>query len=715
MTTADHDSFHAYISELREKSLDRISLLAGVMSWLMLAWALWPANDERLLRMQARPFVLLLVATAGVTYFWRRGITLRSLLLVSAILVFSFGIVIGYALPEAVILLVVPIALTNLLFGQKAFIALTVVLTGVCLFWLPNVIGITFQAMLMPMTLVLGVVIIIAVLMNNLYTALAWTVNSFELTLRNQALARDRQADLAQALKSLDIATQNLQRTNHSLQIARKQAEQARQLKQHFAQTISHELRTPLNLIIGFTESMAKSPEYYGAPLPPRYMRDLSIVYRNANHLQDLVNDVLDMARIEAAQTPLQLVMVSLGDFLDEVLELATSMVESHHLAFHSEIGDDLPTSIWMDSIRVKQVIINLLSNAVRFTEQGQITLRVQAGEDCLLFSVIDTGIGIAEDDIARIFEPFQQLENPMRRRVGGVGLGLPISRQLVALHGGALTVRSKPGKGSTFSFSLPVSAPYERAHHGEDSVLIPDQQDENIVLLVTNSPAAASLISRHLAGFRTVVVNSLEQARLAMAQIVPQAIILDKSEPELQSVELMTFASACQLAAITVISCPLPGEARLRQQLLANSYLIKPVSRASLWDTIRLFGESVDHILIVDDDRDFVQLLTRMLDNALKRYRISAAYNGQEAIAVLQRVQPDLILLDLEMPVMNGFQLLEHLRQHPRWRSLPVVIVSAEEELESYNDTPSTLEVARVPQFSQSDLMTWLRAVLHP
>ena len=713
MATADHDSFHAYISELREKSLDRISLLAGVMGWLLLSWALWPASDERLIRMQARPFVLLLLLVAGVTYFWRRGISLRALLLVGALLVFALGIVIAYASPEAVILLVIPIALTNLLFGQKAFIALTAVLAGACLFWLPAAIGATFEALLMPTTLVLGVVIVIAVLMNNLYTALAWTVNSFELTLRNQALARDRQAELAQALKSLDIATQNLQRTNHALQNARKQAEQARQLKQQFAQTISHELRTPLNLIIGFTETMVKSPEYYGAPLPPRYMRDLSIVYRNANHLQDLVNDVLDMARIEASQTPLQLVMVSLCEFIDEVLELAASMVESHKLVFEGEVADDLPTSIWMDSIRVKQVIINLLSNAVRFTEQGEIRLRVQAAEDVVLFSVIDTGIGIAEEDVARIFEPFQQLENPMRRRVGGVGLGLPISRQLVALHGGALSVRSQPGKGSTFTFSLPVGAPYERGHHGDAAVTFPDQSDENVVLLVTNSPAAASLISRHLAGFRTVVVNSLAQARLAMAQVVPQAIILDKSEPELQPVELMAFAASCSLASVTVIGCPLPGEARLRQQLLANSYLIKPVSRASLWDTIRLFGESVDHILIVDDDRDFVQLLTRMLDNALKRYRISAAYNGQEAIAVLQRVQPDLILLDLEMPVMNGFQLLEKLRQHPKWRSLPVVIVSAEEELESYNETPSTLEVARVPQFSQNDLVTWLRALL--
>lgn len=713
MTTVEHDSFHAYISELREKSLDRVSLLTGVMGWLLLSWALWPANDERLVRMEARPYVVLLLLVAGITYFWRRGLSLRSLLLVGALLIFSLGIVIAYSLPEAVILLVIPIALTNLLFGQKTFIALTVTLVGACLFWLPSRLGTTFETMLTPTLLVLSVVIIIAVLMNNLYTALAWTVNSFELTLRNQALARDRQAELAQALKSLDIATQNLQRTNHTLQIAQKQAEQARQLKQQFAQTISHELRTPLNLIIGFTESMVKSPEYYGAPLPPRYMRDLSIVYRNANHLQDLVNDVLDMARIEASQTPLQLVMVSLCDFMDEMLELATSMVESHNLRFSSEVADDLPASIWMDNIRVKQVIINLLSNAVRFTEQGEIRLRVQAGEDVVLFSVIDTGIGIAEDDIARIFEPFQQLENPMRRRVGGVGLGLPISRQLVALHGGKLTVRSKPGVGSTFTFSLPVGAPYERSQNVSD-VVFPDQPDENVVLLVTNSPAAASLISRHLSGYRTVVVNNLEQARLAMVQIVPQAIVLDKSEPELAAVDLMAFAASSPLSTVTVVGCPLPGEARLRQQLMANSYLIKPVSRANLWDTLRLFGESVDHILIVDDDRDFVQLLTRMLDNALKRYRISTAYNGQEAIAVLQRVQPDLILLDLEMPVMSGFQLLERLRQHPRWRTLPVVIVSAEEALESYNDTPSTLEVARVPQFSQNDLITWMRALLH-
>jgi signal transduction histidine kinase/CheY-like chemotaxis protein len=707
------DSFAVYMSDLRERSLRSISLLFGVVGWLLLAWSLWPLANDSLLRVSARPFIVIVLLVSGITYYWQDNISLRALLLTVGLTAFACGIPITLRSTNATILFVIPIALANLLFGQRPFIVLTALLTGFCLVVLPSLLNVSLYEVLMPTSLMLVVVSIIAVLMNNLYTALAWTVNSFEMALRNQSIARDRQAELAQALKSLDTATQNLHRTNHALKIAQKHAEEARQLKQHFAQTISHELRTPLNLIIGFTESMVKSPEYYGAPLPPRYMRDLTIVFRNANHLQDLVNDVLDMARIEASQMPLQLEMVDLRSFIVELEELAASIVEAHKLTFVSQIAPDLPAAIWMDSIRVKQVIFNLLSNAVRFTPQGEITLQVRPCGEFFEFAVVDTGIGIAPEDVTRIFEPFQQLENPMRRRVGGVGLGLPISRQLVALHGGRLSVESESGKGSRFSFTLPIGAPYERGHYSYENASFPDERDENVVLLVTGSPAAASLISRHLGGYRTLVVSSLEQAREAAAQVIPQAIILDRSEKALEELDLTEFADSCGLSAVTLIGCSLPGEAHLRQQIHADSYLIKPVSSASVRDTIRLFGDDVDHILIVDDDHDFVQLVRRMLDNALKRYRVTCAYNGQEAIAMLEHVQPDLMLLDLEMPTMNGFQVLEWVRSQPRWKDMPVIVVTAEEELEFYQASDSMLEVAKVPQLSQNDLVKWLAAIL--
>ncbi|MBC7239137.1 MAG: hypothetical protein H5T71_03435, partial [Chloroflexi bacterium] len=228
-------------------------------------------------------------------------------------------------------------------------------------------------------------------------------------------------------------------------------------MKQQFAQTISHELRTPLNLIISFTELMIQTPEYYEAPLPPKYARDLGIIYRNARHLQSLINDVLDLARIEAAQMALITEETDLSALTYEAVNTVRSLVESRGLALHTNIPPALPR-LRVDPRRIRQVLFNLLSNAVRFTEKGSITVTVMQQDNEIVFAIRDTGIGIADEDKTRIFEEFRQADSGTHRRYGGAGLGLAISKRFVELHGGRIWVESQVGQGSTFYFTLPIT-----------------------------------------------------------------------------------------------------------------------------------------------------------------------------------------------------------------------------------------------------------------
>src|SRR5258708_16522895 len=308
----------------------------------------------------------------------------------------------------------------------------------------------------MPIAVLIGLVIASWLSAHNLYTTLAWFGEAYSSAARNEQIARDHEAELRRALKALDDMTYRLERANHTLTLERNEAREARRLKQQFAQTISPELRTPLNIIIAFTELMAQSPDYYGAPLSAAYVRDLSIIHRNASHLQTLVNDVLDLARIEAAQ------MVVIPEETDplllvqEAIQTVRSLVEMRGLTLEVSLQENLP-HIWIDATRIRQVLFNLLSNAVRFTQKGNITVAAQQQDGTVVFSVLDTGIGISADEIKNLFVEFHQLSSGKRRLHDGAGLGLAISRRFIELHGGQIWVESQPGQGSAFRFSLPI------------------------------------------------------------------------------------------------------------------------------------------------------------------------------------------------------------------------------------------------------------------
>jgi signal transduction histidine kinase/DNA-binding response OmpR family regulator len=551
----------------------------------------------------------------------------------------------------------------------------------------------------------------------NLHIALDWVWRSYEEARANEQHARDRGAELRQALKALDEASWRIERANEALALARNQAEEARRLKQQFVQTISHELRTPLNIIVGFTELMAQSPEYYGAELAPSYLRDLSVVHRNASHLQRLVNDVLDLARIDAMQMPLSLEETNPTLLITEALATARSLVESAGLELRVEIAPDLPATIWADPTRIRQVLYNLLNNAARFTEHGSVTVSARAEEGCLLFSVSDTGVGVAPHQIPRLFEDFVQVDGGTRRRHGGAGLGLAICRRFVELHHGHIWVESTLGVGSAFTFGLPLDPrrPVLTGASLESTGHLGAIRPQNLplIIVVTKNTMVASLLSVYVHDCQMMVIPDLAGARQVALTMPPDLVLLDSPLGGAADQSLGELAGEWQLPRTAFITFPLSGGLPSDHVLGADGYLIKPVSREMLWNVLRRFGEAVDTVLIVDDDRDFVSLLTRMLDDPVRRYLTMSASSGQEALHLLDSRKPDLICLDIGLPDMDGLELLKRLRGHPRWCHTPVVLVSGQAGIEGMDIVASSMSLAREDPFSAAEMVSLVEATI--
>ena len=706
------------LADLQSASLRLMCLFVAPIGYLWWFAAVWPIGEP------APPYrawigALALFLGALLSYALRR----RHLLLASCVLLAGtlLGILAGMVagrMPLVACLFSVPVIFSSVLLSQGAVFlvaGLSCLLTGVVsvgMFGLPA----TSADVLLPMAVTVAVSMASWLSARNLYIALDWVWSGYERAHQNEQIARRGQAELRRALKASDEAAYRLERVNRQLAIARDQAEEARRLKQQFAQTISHELRTPLNLIVGFAELMIESPEYYGGSLSPAHLHDLGVIHRNARHLQKLVNDVLDLARIEAAQMGLLLEETDPAALLQEAVNTVRSLVESRGLALHTEVAPGLP-HLWLDPTRIRQVLFNLLNNAARFTERGSITVRLSGDAQEVIFAVADTGVGIAPEDAARIFQEFQQVDGGTRRRHEGAGLGLAISRRFVELHGGRIWLESRPGEGSTFYFSLPVEG------RGAAVSLLPSgaavarpaaaPADERVLLIVTRSPSAAALLTRHLTACRTIVVQDLEQAARAAAQALPQGVVIDTSGRGCEPADLADLARAWGLPRVPLMACPLPGEEHLRQRLAVQGYLAKPVTRQGLWDALRRFGEGIDRVLIVDDDPDFVQLLTRLLDDRVRRYEAIAAYTGQHALQLIESRQPDLLLLDLSLPDIDGLQVIERVRGNPRCRELPIVVVSAQEDMDTLEALASDIHVARAQGFRTGEVLQWIQHML--
>jgi signal transduction histidine kinase/CheY-like chemotaxis protein len=715
--------FQSYFADLQEGMVILIVPVAIVISYLWLFATLWSTYMAAQAFNPGPPLVsylgsgLLIFGSTASLVLRRSHVRLATNLFAWSVLAAVTCAIPGLALPPTSLmyLFILPVLIAGALLGQVAFLGMAATADALAVaFGLTRAdTALTSPGMVASIVLLLLVTLVTWLSTRRLYVALEWVWTGYQRANHNEQVARDRQGELHRTLKALDEATYRLERANYMLALARDQAEEARRLKQQFAQSISHELRTPLNMIIGFVELMIQSPDYYGGQLPRAYSHDMRIVYRNALHLQTLVNDVLELARLDAAQTALVPEETDPGELVRDAVGTARSLLESQRLALHTEVEPGLP-HLWIDPTRIRQVLFNLLNNASRFTESGGVTVSVCRQGAEVVFAVTDTGVGIPPEHIGRIFEEFQQVDGSTRRRHGGMGLGLAISKRFVTLHGGRIWVESAVGKGSSFYFALPIVrldvAPAPGTQLSPNFSGVPDTEGEKPVLLaVTPSLTAATLLTRHVRGCETVAVADLEQARSAATALMPQAVVIDCAPRDLDAAQLADMAQQWGLPRVPFMTCPISGEESRQRRLAADAYLVKPVTRQGLWDTLRRFGDRVDRVLVIDGDRDFVKLLERMLDSPVRRYGVLSAHSAQEGLAMMQR-RPDLVLLDLGLPDRSGDDVAREIRAHPEWQGIPLILLSGQDELDTQQTRAGAVTTVKAAGLTTAEALRWVQ-----
>ena len=466
-----------------------------------------------------------------------------------------------------------------------------------------------------------------------------------------------------------------------------EQLEAASRIKSQFFANMSHELRTPLNAIIGVTEMLLED------------MRDLNRgddseplerVLRAGKHLLDLINDILDLSKIEAGKMDIHVESFSITPLVDDVVKTIEMMATKNGNRVVVDCPADIG-SMCADQMRVRQVLLNLASNAGKFTQNGTVSVtarrEVRNGRDWISIAVADTGIGMTPEQVARLFQEFVQADASTTRKYGGTGLGLAISRRLCRMMGGDITVKSEPGRGSTFMLCLAAedtgearaparSRPVAAARPAARS------SDESVILVIDDDKSVLDLTARFLAreGFKTVTaIGGVEGLRLAR-ELHPAAITLDVMMPDLDGwTVLAAIKGDPELADIPVIMMTIVDDRTRGYSLGATEYLIKPVNRDKLTDVLRAVVGAAGRKVLVIDDEDFMR---RGLCQSLEHdgWQVSEAANGRLALTRLEQSRPDVIILDLMMPEMNGFEFLVEMRGNPDWRDIPVVVVTAKD-----------------------------------
>jgi signal transduction histidine kinase/CheY-like chemotaxis protein len=484
------------------------------------------------------------------------------------------------------------------------------------------------------------------------------------------------------------------------LRRAKEAAEVANRAKSTFLANMSHELRTPLNAIIGYSEMLQEEVGDLGSDeLAP----DLQKIHAAGKHLLGLINDILDLSKIEAGKADLYLETFDLAGLVRDVAATIQPLVQKNG----NVLEIDCPRELGLmrgDITKLRQALLNLLSNAAKFTEGGTVTLEVRrqyaAGSrqsmdpgnagaqpptaDCILFRVIDTGIGMAPEQVARLFQAFTQADASTTRKYGGTGLGLAITRKFCQMMGGDVTAESQPGRGSTFTIRLPSQQGEQVAEPRlADETPASTVENGSLVLVIDDDPAAIELIGRFLGkeGFRVEGALGGATGLRRAAALQPDAIILDVIMPDMDGWSVLAALKADpELADIPVVMLTIVDDKSTGFALGASDYVTKPIERERLMAILGKYRRDRlgSSIMVVEDDPPTRQMMRRMLEAA--GWAVAEADNGRAALKRVVEQRPEVILLDLMMPQMDGFELVAELQKHQEWRSIPVVVVTAKD-----------------------------------
>jgi PAS domain S-box-containing protein len=501
---------------------------------------------------------------------------------------------------------------------------------------------------------------------------------------------------------------------------AKHAADEANQAKSSFLANMSHELRTPMNAIIGYSEMLIEEATDDGHD---SYIGDLQKIHGAGRHLLALINDVLDLAKIESGKMDLYLEPIDLDTLIDDVASTVDALIQKKHNELVVERVGELGT-VTADLTKVRQMLFNLISNAAKFTENGKITLAVSRidgdDEDLVEYAVSDDGIGIPADKIDSLFDEFSQVEATTARDYGGTGLGLPITKRFCEMMGGSIEVTSVPGQGSTFAIRLPAVIVDDTVSDAERPAA---QQPEALpegrcVLVIDDEPNARDLIRRALEreGHPVAVASSGEEGLALARQLEPRLITLDAVMPGKDGwAVLRELKEDPRLRNIPVIMISMLDGSDMGFALGATDYLTKPVEREHLLDVLKRHGvaPATGRVLVVDDEAETRERFRRILEK--EKCDVLEATNGREALEVIDGEPPDLILLDLMMPVMDGFAFMHELRKVEAWREIPVIVATAKDlTAEERAELSGTVEsIVQKNPCSMDDLMAQARATL--
>jgi signal transduction histidine kinase/CheY-like chemotaxis protein len=471
---------------------------------------------------------------------------------------------------------------------------------------------------------------------------------------------------------------------NERLRQSQQQALAATETKSQFLANMSHELRTPLNAIIGYSEMLEEEAEDLGKD---GFVADLKKIHGAGKHLLSLINDILDLSKIEAGKMELYLETFDVKTMLEDVVSTTRLLVQKKSNKLEVKMSPELG-AMRADMTKVRQALFNLLSNASKFTERGTITLHAEretrsSEGDWIVLRVQDTGIGMTREQLGRMFQAFSQADASTVRKYGGTGLGLAITRHFCRMMGGDVTVASESGKGSTFTLRLPVEVMDPGVEPKSPVALAFDQlpKEDNTVLVVDDDPSARELLQRFLnkEGFHVECAANGPDAISAAIRLRPKVITLDVMMPGMDGWSVLTkLKEDPMLAGIPVIMLTIVDDKHFGHALGATEYLTKPVDRERLGSVIRRLRKAgaPGRVLVVDDDPDVRDMLSRTLER--DGWTTAVAEDGRAALDAVSAQKPDLILLDLMMPRMDGFEFVSELRKQPDWRSIPIIVITA-------------------------------------
>ena len=540
----------------------------------------------------------------------------------------------------------------------------------------------------------------------------------------SQSRLENQQAELEQINAHLESQSEQLERQRDNLLAANetvaekaRELEQASRYKSDFLANMSHELRTPLNSLLILAKLIADNPQ---DNLTDDQIRYAKTIYSSGNDLLVLINDILDLSKIEAGHVEIKPEPFSVARFMDSIKQTFEPIAANKSLDFRVSVEASCPQTLHTDRQRVEQIVKNLLSNAIKFTERGSVELRIGSRpNDEIGFSVVDTGIGISEDQQARVFEAFQQADGTISRKFGGTGLGLSISRELARLLGGAIALQSLPGRGSTFSLTIPqvfvasataespvptlaperpapIEAPPIPRVRPRPAARIEDDRErlsggKRVLLVVEDDPSFARILqdfSREL-DFESLVAGTAEEALALAREYNPHAIVLDVGLPDHSGLSVLDeLKRDIRTRHIPVHVVSASENAKTALSLGAIGYLMKPVEREDLLAALRKLegrlNERLRRVLIVEDDDVQREAVTRLLE--AEDVEITSAGTAEECLEKLKQQTFDCMVLDLTLPDASGYALLERLSREDAYSFPPVIVytghdLSADEE----------------------------------